>query len=202
MTSQLILIRHGETMNNINGVTQGWNDSALSPAGEKQIRQVAERLARYQPTALFSSPLARAVSTARAISDVAGLEIQLLDDLREMNYGEWQGQSFLAIRELQADVFRKFVDDPAYPCPGGESHVDVRERMNKAFQQMMNGEPSTIIAVSHGTAIRVGATALLSIDVGASRQLAIDNASISIFLRRKDRFVLKVWNDTTHCEEG
>lgn len=202
MIEQLILVRHGETLHNVSGVTQGWNDSALSEAGERQIRQLAERVVRYQPTALFSSPLPRAVSTANAISEITGLEVQLLEDLREMNYGEWEGQSFLTIRAAQADHFRRFVDDPACPCPGGESHLDVRSRMQRAFETIADGRPQRVIAVSHGTAIRVGATALLNLDVSVSRQLAVDNASINLFIRRGDRFVLKLWNDTSHCAEG
>lgn len=202
MNDQLILIRHGETLNNVAGLTQGWNDSALTEAGERQIKSLAARLLRHEPTALFSSPLPRAVSTARAISEVTGLEMRLLDDLREMNYGEWEGRSFMDVRAQEHDAFRRFVDDPSCPSPGGESHVDVRERMRRAFDTIAaNGAPGRVIAVSHATAIRVGATALLDVDVGASRHLAIDNASISIFVKRGDRYVLKVWNDTTHCEE-
>lgn len=200
MIEQLILVRHGETLHNVTGVTQGWNDSALSVAGERQILRLAQRLIGHQPTVLFSSPLPRAVSTAQAISDATGLEIQLLDDLREMNYGEWEGQSFLDIRATQAERFRRFVADPASPCPGGESHLDVRERMSRALDTITNGAERAVV-VSHGTALRLGATALLKVDAGMSRHLAVDNASISIFIRRGDRFVLKLWNDTSHCGE-
>jgi broad specificity phosphatase PhoE len=198
LIEQLILVRHGETLHNVSGVTQGWNDSALSVAGERQIRQLAEKIRQYQPTALFSSPLPRAVSTANAISGITGLEVQLLEDLREMNYGEWEGQSFVNIRAEQADQFRRFVEDPACRCPGGESHLDVRARMRRAFETI-SAAGARAIAVSHATAIRVGTTALLNVEVGVSRHLAIDNASINIFIRRGDRFVLKLWNDTSHC---
>ena len=56
-----------------------------------------------------------------------------------------------------------------------------------------------VVLVTHGTAIRVGATLLLGAPVSTARHLAQDNASLNIFVRRGERFVLKVWNDTTHC---
>jgi len=59
--SQLILIRHGETVQNAAGIAQGWNDSALSELGERQVRAVAQRLHVYGADALYSSPLGRAM---------------------------------------------------------------------------------------------------------------------------------------------
>ena len=66
---QLILVRHGETVHNVAGIAQGWNDSALSDRGARQVSALAQRLANAGVTALYSSPLERAMSTARAIAD-------------------------------------------------------------------------------------------------------------------------------------
>lgn len=89
---QLVLVRHGETTDNVLGVAQGWGNSDLSERGEDQVRRLARRLRSYGATSLFSSPLSRAMATARAIGSALGLEITPLDDLREMNYGEWERQ--------------------------------------------------------------------------------------------------------------
>jgi broad specificity phosphatase PhoE len=59
-------------------------------------------------------------------------------------------------------------------------------------------EGRRVVAVSHGTAIRIAATALLQLPIGAARHFAQDNASVNIFVRRGDKFVLKLWNDTSH----
>jgi ribonuclease H / adenosylcobalamin/alpha-ribazole phosphatase len=195
---QLILVRHGETLHNVAGITQGWSDSDLSEKGQRQVRALAERVKRYAPDAIVSSPLGRAMSTAQAIADATGLAIATNEDLREMNYGGWEGKSFLDVRRDYADVFHRWMDDENEACPDGESHADVRRRMERAFASIEAARP---IVIAHGTAIRIAATALLNVPVMSSRQFAQDNAAINVFVRRGSRFVLKLWNDTTHCAD-
>ncbi len=209
MIDQLILVRHGETVLNVAGIAQGWNDSALSPAGAEQVRRLAERLAAAGVDAIYSSPLQRALSTAQAISAATGLDIHILGELREMNYGGWEGRSFMEVRHEDADVYHRWIADPDAPCPRGESHNEVRRRMERAFEIIRatngsnNGEKAAkrVVVVTHGTAIRVAATALMELPVMASRHFAQDNASMNVFVWRGDRYVLKVWNDTAHCPE-
>jgi broad specificity phosphatase PhoE len=197
---QLLLVRHGETVHNVAGIAQGWNDSALSERGARQVSALARRLANLGVTALYSSPLERAMTTALAISDATALPIITLDDLREMNYGTWEGQSFLAVRRADEEIYRRWIADPDVACPNGESHNDVLRRVRNAFASIpMEGR---VVIVTHGTAIRIGATALLQLPVTAARLFAQDNASVNVFIRRGERFVLKVWNDTSHCESG
>lgn len=196
MIEKLILIRHGETVHNVDGIAQGWNDSALSPRGEQQVAALARRIATMQIDAIYSSTLNRALSTARAIADLTNHDITTSDDLREMNYGGWEGKSFLDVRKNDEETYRRWIDDGDVPCPNGESHNDVRRRIESAVAAMRGRH---IVAVSHGTAIRIAATALLQLPIGAARHLAQDNASVNVFVRRGDRFVLKLWNDTSHC---
>ena len=200
MIEQLILVRHGETIHNVNGIAQGWQDSELSDRGRDQVVRLAKRLITFRPDAIYSSPLSRAMSTAEAIRAVTGLEIRVLEDLREMNYGGWEGRSFLDVRKTEEEEYRRWIGDPAHRCPGGESHNDVLARMNRAFDAVRDARRPVL--VTHGTAIRIGATALLNAPVSTSRHLAQDNASINLFVWRGGRCVLKVWNDTTHCSEG
>ena len=196
MIEKLILIRHGETVHNVDGIAQGWNDSALSPRGEQQVAALARRVAMMEVDALYSSTLNRALSTARAIASLTSHEITTLDDLREMNYGGWEGRSFLDVRKNDEQTYLRWMEDGDAPCPDGESHNDVRRRIESAVAAMRG---RNVVAVSHGTAIRIAATALLELPIGAARHFAQDNASVNIFIRRGDRFVLKLWNDTSHC---
>src|ERR1700741_1515771 len=98
MSRQIILVRHGQTVDNAAGIAQGWNDSALSEIGQTQVQRLAQRLAALQPTALYSSPLGRAIATAEVISAPTRLLITPLDHRREMSYGGWEGRSFLEVR--------------------------------------------------------------------------------------------------------
>ncbi len=70
--------------------------------------------------------------------------------------------------------------------------------MKRVFETVSSATRPLI--VTHGTTIRVGATVLLNVSLSAARHLAQDNASISLFVWRGGRFVLKVWNDTSHCD--
>ncbi|HYS53805.1 MAG TPA: histidine phosphatase family protein [Thermoanaerobaculia bacterium] len=203
MIDQLILVRHGQTVENVTGIAQGWKDGTLSDLGVQQVAKLAERIAALKPNALFSSPLGRAVATASAIAGVTGLEIRTLDDLREVCLGAWEGRAYLDIRRDDYENYKRWRDDPDSACPDGESHHDVLRRMQRAFDTIAsgaNGEPTRAVVVTHGTAIRVGATLLLRAPLMVSRHLAQDNAAINIFDRRGDRFVLTIWNDTTHCQ--
>ena len=204
MIEQLILVRHGETLHNVRGIAQGWNDSGFSEVGSSQVRALAQRLRAFGPTALYTSTLERARATAEAISRETGLSAIGLDDLREMNCGRWEGMSFLKVREDDAELYRQWISDPEACCPGGESHAGLRRRMEKALATIDadDGANARPVVVSHATAIRVITTSLLELSVESARAFAQDNAAINVFTRRGDRFVLKLWNDTMHCAEG
>ncbi len=220
MIEQLLLVRHGETEYNVAGLAQGWSDSPLSARGRLQVQRLAERVRRFRPDALFCSPLGRAISTAEAIAGVTGLEIRIVEGLREMSYGSWENRSFLDVRRDDADNFKRWTAEPDFASPGGESHVVVRDRIEVALRTELgyrerigddlswrlrdDGEVAASkrpIVVSHGTAIRIVATAILELPPAASRHFAQDNAALNLFLWRTDRWVLKVWNDTTHYSE-
>ncbi|HVR44949.1 MAG TPA: histidine phosphatase family protein [Thermoanaerobaculia bacterium] len=202
MIERLILIRHGETVDNVRGVAQGWSDSELSQQGQEQVDRVAQRLGAIGVGSLWSSTLPRAIATAEKIGRSIGLEPRLLDDLREMNCGDWEGLSFPELRRGDPETYRRWLSDPRQPCPGGESYHDVLVRMERALETIraeLDGHPSPVVIVSHGTAIRVLATSLLGVPLAAARNFAQDNAAVNAFERRADRWVLRVWNDTTHC---
>jgi broad specificity phosphatase PhoE len=196
VTQQLILVRHGETVHNVAGIAQGWNDSALSERGERQVRALAERLKEAGVTAIYSSPLGRALATANVVAEATNLPVMVLDELREMSYGTWEGRSFMDVRSADEEAYQRWINDAEAPCPEGESHADVRRRLERAFATMTTARP---VVITHGTAIRISITALLDLPVMAARHFAQDNAAINTFFRRGDRWVLKVWNDSTHC---
>lgn len=198
MSRSLILVRHGQTVHNVAGIAQGWNDSDLSELGREQVLRLAERMAALRPTALYSSPLGRALSTAQAIADATGLPIVTHDDFREMSYGGWEGKSFLDVRREDEETYQRWINDEEARCPEGESHADVRRRLERAFASL---DSERTVVVTHGTAIRIAATALLNVPVMTARHFAQDNAALNLFVWRGDRWVLRQWNDTAHCPE-
>lgn len=198
MIERLILVRHGETTHNSQGITQGWSDSGLSERGAGQVDGVARRLVVFSPTAVFCSTLPRAIATAEKIASRIGLTVRQLPDLREMNCGRWEGVPYMNVRRDEADFYKRWAEDPRLPCPDGESYFDVMERMQRAFSEIEAAREPVPVVVSHGTAIRIAATSLLSLPLESARSFAQDNAAINVFERRAGRYVLQCWNDTTH----
>lgn len=197
MSEQLILVRHGETRDNVARIAQGWADSPLTETGKEQVRRLAERLRRHHCDAIFASPLGRALTSANMIRDVLGLEMTVLDDLREMSYGLWESRSFDDIRREDADAYTRWTADPEARCPEGESHLEVRRRMARAFEAVRGVRRPLL--VTHGTALRIAATALLDLPILNASSFAQDNAAINVFNSRGERWILKVWNDSAHC---
>ena len=87
------------------------------------------------------------------IAAAVALPIVAVDDLREMGYGEWEGRRFVEVREQYAEHYARWIDDPEYPCPGGESHRDLLVRMQRALTHIeasSNGARQRVVVVSHG----------------------------------------------------
>src|SRR5215467_14607337 len=91
MATTLLLVRHGETDWNADGRLQGQTDRPLSDFGRRQARQLAEELDGEQFEAIYSSDLARARETAEIVSERRGLAVRLDPDLREKDWGNWEG---------------------------------------------------------------------------------------------------------------
>lgn len=127
------------------------------------------------------------------IAESTGLKVRTLDDLREMNYGRWEGQKFMEVRKTDEENYQRWISDDEFACPEGESHAQVRARIVRALSLVTQ---KRAILVSHGTAIRVAVTVLLGLPLSASRNFAQDNAAINVFTRRGDHWVLKSWNDS------
>jgi broad specificity phosphatase PhoE len=161
LTTRLILIRHGETDWNIEGRWQGQIDVALNARGQKQVEEMAQQLVGCVEadglSAIYSSDLARARQTARALARMTGLPLYLDERLREIHQGEWQGLLVSEIQGRYAEEFKKRKTNPlSVAPPGGETARQVQERVIQATEEILSqhhGE--TVAVVSHGFAIAV-----------------------------------------------
>ncbi|GIV97232.1 MAG: hypothetical protein KatS3mg057_1889 [Herpetosiphonaceae bacterium] len=150
-TTQLIIIRHGETQANVDGRMQGRGDDPLTARGRRQVEQIARRLAAEKPlpAAIYSSSLPRARATAEVIAQSLGLEPIMLDDLQEMHIGDLEN----ATAEELETVQRSFTSlDDRYP--GGESIREFIDRIMGAFGRIVAiHRGQRVVAVSHGGVI-------------------------------------------------
>ena len=117
------------------------------PMGETGLAQAAQ-MARMLPpvTAVFSSPLTRAVQTAQAI----GMPVAVLDGLREMYAGEWDGLTFEQIRQRYPKLYAARAHDLTIPLPGAEDHEKGLARFKGAMEEAAKQSPGDFAVVAHG----------------------------------------------------
>lgn len=146
--TQLLVIRHGQSEWNARGRWQGQEDPSLTDLGRHQARHAARALGAID--ALFSSPLARASTTASIISEELGVgPVITLPGLMERHAGEWQG---LTRDEIEV-AFPGFLAEGRRP-PGWEPDVDVERRVIESFESMTSQHPDgTVVAVAHAGVI-------------------------------------------------
>jgi len=142
---KIYLIRHGlPDFPGGKGMCIGTTDI---PMGEKGLAQAAEMAKILPPvTAVFSSPLTRAVQTAQAI----GMSIIILDDLREMYAGEWDGLTFDEIRQRYPELYAARFHDLTIPLPGAEDHREGLARFKGAMTEAAEDAPGDFAVVAHG----------------------------------------------------
>ncbi len=151
MTHRLILARHGETFSNRDGLVMGRSDAPLTPEGRHAAEEVARLLAGQRIAAVFSSPLGRAVTSAR-IYTKGLLEIQLRDAMAELSCGQWEGRVRREVT-LPASVLRPTWD---FRPPGGESYRDGEIRVGAFVEELRKRTgKETVLVVGHASVNRV-----------------------------------------------
>jgi broad specificity phosphatase PhoE len=151
----------------------------LTDRGQAEIAAVAERLAREKIAAVYSSPLQRTRESAEIVAARLGLGIEFRDDLIELDFGEWTGATFDAIRA-----------DPRWPAwrthrsiariPGGESMRQVQRRIVEALMELGEHHPdATVAVVSHGDVIRSALLFALGMPLDHYNRIEVGQGSVS-----------------------
>lgn len=200
---RIYLVRHGVTEWNKMFRYQGSTDIPLSKEGEEQAERVGLRFSQVSVDRIISSPLKRSVMTAKKIAEIVGVDdIAEWDELREVNFGDWEG---LTVREIinkfGEDVFnawRKAQTDVT--AAGGENHLSVYERAGAAVSKLSALSDEVVVVVAHGAIFR--SLMLHFIETPKSSvfwKMRMDNCSISaIEFDHKGRRSVRFFNDTVH----
>ncbi len=200
---RLIVVRHGKTLYNVQRRFTGQTDIPLSALGERQAAALGKRLAAEPLAAIAASDLQRARVTAQAITRYHELPVQEDADLREMTFGAWEGSTYDEIVARDADLVQRWLSDPTiYAPPGGETVIQLRDRVVRALERWQTRCPeTTILWAVHGGVIEVLLCHLLGVDLKLRWQFRHENASITeIELGRKGTRVVHL-NETTHLDE-
>ena len=180
---KLYLLRHGETVYSRTGGYCGDLDADLTPEGQKMAEAFALAHSAIAWEAVFVSPMKRTIATATPLCEAVGLEMQLLDGLRELRYGKWEGQTNEFVKATYTDDYVRWLSEPAWnPPTGGETAVQLASRASLVVAEIQEKYPSgNVLIVSHKATIRVILCALLGIDLGRYRdRIDVPAASLSI----------------------
>jgi broad specificity phosphatase PhoE len=183
------LVRHGETAWSITGQHTGRTDLALTSRGEEQARALGPRLKDLKFDHVLSSPLRRALRTC----ELAGFTgVATLDqDLLEWDYGQYEGRTLAEIRRERPE-WELFRDG----CPGGESVLQITQRVDQVVSRLRALEGNVLI-FSSGHVLRVLAARWIDGSAALGRRLVLDPACVCVlgYDHGGTDSVIRLWND-------
>jgi len=200
MVTTLYLIRHGATEGSEEKRYKGSIDVPLSEKGIEQIRMTTEfiraTLGDSALSAVYSSPLSRAFRSAGIMAAPFGLQPMVVSDLRERHFGIWEGMTLNEISEKYPDEFKAWACNPLEHSPlGGESTLQVRDRIMPAYEEIVLRHPDESIAIAgHGGVNRIVLCHVLGIPLEHIFRIEQDNAAVNI-IKFYDKYpVVKLLN--------
>jgi probable phosphoglycerate mutase len=201
--TQIVLIRHGETLWNLEGRIQGHLDSPLTKIGLAQAEALGNYLKSEKFTAIYSSDLGRAYETARCISKQNGLPITIERQLRERNFGILQGVLKDTLASQFPEAYHHYrAYEPEYVVPKGESFKQFNARCVKCFEKLAKKHVGErILVVAHGGVLVSLFKHILNIPLEAPRRFSSLNTSINVFSYQDGNWILEVWGNLCHLQD-
>ena len=205
--TRIIAIRHGETAWNVDTRLQGHTDIGLNERGQWQARRVALALTEEPIDAIYSSDLSRAHATAQAIAQrnpqLAHMLVPTHTGLRERGFGTFEGQTYAQIASNFPEESERWrTRDPNFAPPGGESLLQLRERIASTVTELASRHVGQqIVIVAHGGVMDALYRLATQLDVKAPRTWALGNAAINRLLWTPDGLTLVGWADDYHLED-
>lgn len=202
MSTRICFVRHGETDWNLEKRIQGHIDIPLNKKGRAQALAMGYNAVHHRFSALYSSDLTRAMETARAIAELEGLEVRPLPQLRERNYGIFQGITSAegAVRYPQAYAHYA-ARSPDYDFETGETMLALVARIEAGIDWMVRHHPGqTICAVSHGGVLDIIYRKATGRPLHTPRDFSIPNCALNWFHIDEHGWHLEKWADRHHLE--
>ncbi|WP_437130326.1 histidine phosphatase family protein [Peptostreptococcus russellii] len=196
------LVRHGQTVWNTLGKTQGHGNSPLTELGERQASELAEALKNYPIDMIYCSDLGRAVQTAEIVGSKLNIEVEPTDLLREMGFGIWESMPMKKIEKMYPDTFRMWREEPDKAhIPKGEALSMVKDRTEELIETLNKKYDNRhILLVSHSVTVRVMLLDFLESHVRNLYRIKQDNTALNIVEYRNYGPVIMKMNDTRHLK--
>jgi broad specificity phosphatase PhoE len=185
---EIVIVRHGETEWSLARKHTGQTDLSLVAPGRRRAAALAGILGGRSFALVLTSPLRR----ARETCELAGFgdRAEICEDLREWDYGDYEGLTTVEIRERNPDwvLWRD-------GCPGGETPADVGARAERALERM-RGADGDAIAFAHGHILRVLAARWVEQPVALGSRLVLGAGAFSVLGHEHENQTILQWNDT------
>ena len=182
----IVIVRHGETEWSANGKHTSRTDLSLTEPGRERGLALASQLSEWSFSLVLTSPLKR----ARETCELAGLggSMELCEDLREWDYGEYEGLTTPQIHEQNPDwvLWRD-------GCPGGERPTDVGARADRALEQLRSAGGDAV-AFAHGHILRVVAARWVAMEPSFGARVALSAGALSVLGFERETEVIRRWN--------
>jgi len=205
---KLILVRHGETHWNKDGLVQGGDsDIELNDTGLEQARKLAAFLKNEPIIAILSSPLRRAVATAEVIAGHHHLAVEIDQGLKELRVGDLEGISISDLRTTFSQfLLQWWQDGEAMKLPNGESLVDLQQRAWKVIERLLEknkaspeyDKDGTAVVVSHYFVTLAVILKALNLPLDYFIKFKLDLGGVSIIEFRDYGARLLTFNDTSY----
>ena len=183
---QIVLVRHGETEWSLSGQHTSRTDLPLIEAGVERARAIGPLLAGWDFSLVLTSPLRR----ARETCDLAGFgdRAEVLEDLREWDYGEYEGLTTPQIRETRPD-WNLWRDG----CPGGEAPPEVGARADRALARLASTDGDGV-AFAHGHILRVLTVRWAEMEVAEGARFKFGAGAIGVLGHERETRAIEHWN--------
>ena len=186
MPSEIWLVRHGETEWSRSGQHTSRTDLALTPAGEQQAEHLKHLLTGHLFALVLSSPMKRAVETCHLV----GLAPEITEDLREWDYGDYEGLTTAEIQKL-VPGWTIWTGAPLK----GETVEQVGARADRVIAHAV-AAGGDVALFGHGHLLRVLAARWVGLDPTGGQMLALSTASLSVLGHERETRVIRLWNQT------
>lgn len=202
MPTKLVLVRHGETEFNKSSRYQGVLDIELNDKGKQQAEKLYNFLKDEDFDVIYSSTLKRAYNTIKDIADYQDKKVHTLKELKEINFGEWEGLTFSEIEEKYPQLAEKWAKNPmCCKPPEGEHIKEVEQRVGKTIDMIISKNPDKKILIStHGGIVRIIIAYLLDLSLSRIFSIEVSNVSISRIKFYEHYPVIKLLNSTYHLK--
>lgn len=182
----------------------GWTDTSLSDQGRRQVARLARRMSSERASVLYSSPLLRALETARPVAEATGAQIRLEPDLREIHCGEVDGWPVQEVRRLYPDLWQANLrqDDDGFRWPGGETYGELRDRSLGALRRIAAAHPGErVLVVTHAGVISQIVGCLAGIGAARWERYRPENCSLTELDWQGETGRVVSYDDRGHLEE-